>query len=75
LAQISFDWRKLAVKSPNSIRAPIYPTAINLQLWARFSPPLPFWLTAIAALASVALVWTKFKAPAANGPAANGDQE
>ncbi len=35
------------------------------QLWSRFNPALPFWLTAIAALSSILLVWTKFKVPAA----------
>ena len=41
------------------------------QLWARFSPPVPFWLTAIAALGSILLVWTKFKV----NPSPNKDLE
>jgi len=34
------------------------------QLWARFNPQVPFWITAFAALSSVWLVWKKFKTTA-----------
>ena len=37
---------------------------IGAQLWERFSPRLPFTITALAALAVLPPVWLKFKAPA-----------
>ncbi len=36
---------------------------IGAQLWERFSPRLPFALTAVAALLSVIPAWTKFVLP------------
>ncbi len=36
---------------------------LGAQLWERFSPRLPFTITAVAALAMLAPVWLKFKAP------------
>ncbi len=36
---------------------------IGAQLWERFSPRLPFFITAFVALASVIPIWFKFKVP------------
>jgi hypothetical protein len=36
---------------------------IGAQLWERFSPRLPFVITAAAALLSVLPAWTKFVLP------------
>ncbi len=36
---------------------------IGAQLWERFSPRLPFTITAFVALASVVPIWFKFKVP------------
>lgn len=36
---------------------------LGAQLWERYSPRLPFVITAIASLAILPLVWLKFKAP------------
>jgi MFS family permease len=45
--------------------------ALGAQLWERFSPRLPFGLTAVAGLVSIIPVWLKFKLPARQ----NGDAE
>jgi MFS family permease len=37
------------------------------QLWERFSPRLPFYVTGLAALVSVVPAWLKFKLPKNNG--------
>ncbi len=40
------------------------------QLWERFSPRLPFYVTGLAALGSAIPAWLKFKLPKNNGPEA-----
>jgi len=37
---------------------------IGAQLWERFSPRLPFMITAVAALTTIIPIWLKFKVPA-----------
>ena len=36
---------------------------IGAQLWERFSPQVPFWITAAACSFSILLAWNKFKTP------------
>jgi MFS family permease len=43
--------------------------AVGAQLWERYSPRLPFYVTGVAALGSVIPAWFKFKLPK-NGEAA-----
>ncbi|HPH95444.1 MAG TPA: MFS transporter [Anaerolineaceae bacterium] len=38
--------------------------AIGAQLWSRFTPRLPFMITAVVSIASVVPVWLKFRLPA-----------
>jgi putative acetyltransferase len=45
--------------------------AIGAQMWERSSPRLPFWITALASLVSMAPAWLKFKLPST--PAAASD--
>lgn len=40
--------------------------AIGAQLWSRFTPRLPFFITAVVAIASVVPVWLKFRLPEKN---------
>ena len=42
-----------------SLPAPL----IGAQLWERFNPRLPFWITAIVSLVTVVPAWLKFKLP------------
>jgi MFS family permease len=41
--------------------------ALGAQLWERYSPRLPFYVTALAALSSVIPAWFKFKLPKNGG--------
>jgi MFS family permease len=43
------------------------------QLWERFSPRLPFYVTGLAALGSVIPAWLKFKLPKNGGPEDTAD--
>ena len=42
--------------------------ALGAQLWERYSPRLPFYVTALAALSSAVPAWFKFKLPKNGGP-------
>jgi hypothetical protein len=41
---------------------------VGAQLWERFSPRLPFYVTGLAALGSAIPAWLKFKLPKNGGP-------
>jgi MFS family permease len=40
---------------------------IGAQLWERFSPQLPFWITVAACLISIPIAWRKFILPPEQG--------
>lgn len=43
---------------------------LGAQLWERFNPRLPFWITALIALVTIVPTWFKFKLPRATETAA-----
>jgi MFS family permease len=41
---------------------------IGAQLWERFTPQLPFWMTAIVCAITIPIAWVKFILPKINNP-------
>jgi MFS family permease len=49
--------------------------AVGAQLWERYSPRLPFYVTGVAALCSAVPAWFKFKLPKNGEPSAVKNEE
>lgn len=47
---------------------------IGAQLWERVSPQTPFWVTAVACVLVIPIVWFKFALPKGEGDVTNGTQ-
>jgi len=47
---------------------------IGAQLWERFTPQTPFWVTAIACILIIPIVWFKFVLPKGKPAAQSGDE-
>ena len=47
---------------------------IGAQLWERFTPQTPFWVTAIACILIIPIVWFKFVLPKGKPAAESGDE-